>query len=154
VRAWRDRVFRQRPQKGSSVTEEPIAVPVVAEAKSNIVLDFPALVADNDNVASFPPARATIRRVLDATAAHFLTPVDALCSASRTQPLVRRRQIAAYVARHTTGRSLPYIGGKMGGRDHTTILHSVRTIAALIEAGDAATIDAVNSITAQIGGAA
>jgi chromosomal replication initiation ATPase DnaA len=57
-----------------------------------------------------------------------------------------------YVARQTTGRSLPFIASKMGMKDHSTILHGVRTIAALIDAGDAGTIAAVNAIAAQLTG--
>ena len=43
-------------------------------------------------------------------------------------------------------RSLPFIGKKIGGRDHTTVLHGVRLVKSLIEAGDAETIAAVDQI--------
>jgi chromosomal replication initiator protein len=89
--------------------------------------------------------RITIRRVLEVTADHFGTPLRDLVSHCRTQPLVRRRQVAMYVARETTGRGTPFIGRHMG-RDHTTILHGVRVVKGLIEAGDAETIAAVNQI--------
>jgi chromosomal replication initiator protein len=55
-----------------------------------------------------------------------------------------------YVARRTTGRSLPFIGRHMGGRDHTTILHGARVVKGLLEAGDADTIAAVNQIIEQL----
>jgi chromosomal replication initiator protein len=51
-----------------------------------------------------------------------------------------------YVAREMTGRSLPFIGKKIGGRDHTTILHGVRVVKGLIVAGDAERIAAVDQI--------
>jgi chromosomal replication initiation ATPase DnaA len=92
------------------------------------------------------PGRILVRRAIKATAEHFGTSPDVLVSARRTQPLVRRRQIAMYVAREMTGRSLPFIGKKIGGRDHTTVLHGVRVVKGLILAGDAETIAAVNQI--------
>jgi chromosomal replication initiator protein len=69
-----------------------------------------------------------------------------MLSKRRTQPLCRRRQIAMHVAREMTGRSLPIIGREMGGRDHTTILHGVRTVEDLLDAGDAGTVAAVEAI--------
>lgn len=50
----------------------------------------------------------------------------------RTAPVVRARQIAMYLAKTMTCRSLPEIGRRFGGRDHTTVLHAVRKIEALI----------------------
>jgi hypothetical protein len=99
------------------------------------------------------PGRVTIRAVLEATAAHYGLTVDALLSDTRKQPLVRRRQIAMYVAHRLTGRSYPFIGDKMGGRDHTTILHGVRAVKSLIDAGDVDTVEAVNAIAERLGGA-
>jgi hypothetical protein len=69
--------------------------------------------------------------------------VDALLSERRTQSLSRPRQIAMFVARKVTGRSLPFIGLRMGGRDHTTILHGMRAVQSLIDSGDAGTIVAI-----------
>jgi hypothetical protein len=156
VRAWRERVFRQSPAAPQekepvavSEVETSIAVPEVAEEEISF---SPAVIADNDNVAEFPWGRFTVRTIIEVAAAHFKTTAEALRSHSRTLPLVRQRQVAAFVARQTTARSLPFIGKKMGGRDHSTILHAVRTVQARIDAGDADTIAAVNAITAQVTG--
>ena len=54
-------------------------------------------------------------------------------SQQRTAKLVLARQIAMYLAKTLTIRSLPEIGRLFGGRDHTTVLHSVRKIARLLE---------------------
>jgi chromosomal replication initiator protein len=108
--------------------------------------------ADNDNAfGAGMPGRITVRHVVEVTAAHFKMSVEALLSPRRTQPLTRRRHVAMFVARRLTSRSLPYIAAKMGKQDHTTILHGVRNIAALIEAGHAETIAAVTAIVAQLG---
>jgi chromosomal replication initiator protein len=55
-----------------------------------------------------------------------------LLSARRTANVVRPRQIAMYLAKTLTLRSLPEIGRRFGGRDHTTVLHAVRKIESLI----------------------
>ena len=49
-------------------------------------------------------------------------------SSRRTANVVRPRQIAMYLAKTLTLRSLPEIGRRFGGRDHTTVLHAVRKI--------------------------
>jgi chromosomal replication initiator protein len=46
--------------------------------------------------------------------------------------VVRPRQIAMYLAKVLTPRSLPEIGRRFGGRDHTTVLHAVRKISGLV----------------------
>lgn len=56
-----------------------------------------------------------------------------MLSARRTKDVVRPRQIAMYLAKMLTPKSLPEIGRGFGGRDHTTILHAVRKIARLVE---------------------
>jgi chromosomal replication initiator protein len=47
--------------------------------------------------------------------------------------VVRPRQIAMYLAKTLTLRSLPEIGRRFGGRDHTTVLHAVRKIEGLVD---------------------
>ena len=96
------------------------------------------------------PGRITVRRVLEMTAEHFGTTVGALLSERRTQSLSRPRQIAMFVARKVTARSLPFIGRRMGDRDHTTILHGWRAVRSLIDSGDAGTIAAVVRIIEQL----
>jgi chromosomal replication initiator protein len=54
-------------------------------------------------------------------------------SAQRSRRIARPRQVAMYLARELTMRSLPEIGRRFGGRDHTTVLHACRRIAALCE---------------------
>jgi Bacterial dnaA protein helix-turn-helix len=109
----------------------------------------PAMAPAFSAPAEQPPpvlGRITVRRVVEVTAEHFRTSVSELLSHRRPQPLCRRRQVAMYVARKMTGHSLPFIGRRMGGRDHTTILHGARVVKGLIEAGDTETIAAVDQI--------
>jgi chromosomal replication initiator protein len=55
-----------------------------------------------------------------------------LLSSRRTANVVRPRQVAMYLAKILTLRSLPEIGRRFGGRDHTTVLHAVRKIENLV----------------------
>ena len=49
-------------------------------------------------------------------------------SARRSRSIARPRQIAMYLAKQLTQRSLPEIGRKFGGRDHTTVMHAVKKV--------------------------
>jgi chromosomal replication initiator protein len=72
--------------------------------------------------------RVKIEDIQRATALQFgLTKTD-LLSHRRTKQIVGPRQIAMYLAKVMTVRSLPDIGRRFGGRDHTTVLHAVRKI--------------------------
>ncbi len=78
------------------------------------------------------PRQITPKVILEATAKTFDFTVDDLCGASRRRPLVTARQIAMYVFREVTDYSFPAIGREFGGRDHTTVIHAVERIAALM----------------------
>ena len=63
-----------------------------------------------------------------AVAAYFDITVDDLHSKRRTKTVVRPRHIAMYLAKTMTTRSLPDIGRRFGGRDHSTVIHAVNKI--------------------------
>ena len=62
------------------------------------------------------------------TASYFSITVDDLISKRRTKAVVRPRHIAMYLAKTMTTRSLPDIGRRFGGRDHSTVIHAVNKI--------------------------
>jgi len=72
----------------------------------------------------------TVAAVLDATAEQFGLGVDAIVARDRRPAVTQARKIAMYLARELTSESLPSIGRGFGGRDHTTVLHAVRSITA------------------------
>ena len=86
-----------------------------------------------DLIRPSEPKRMKIEDIQRAVARHYKLPRTDLLSARRTANVVRPRQIAMYLAKTLTLRSLPDIGRRFGGRDHTTVLHAVRKITALIE---------------------
>lgn len=78
------------------------------------------------------PVRPTIRDIQIAAAQHFGVSRDDLLSSRRTSVVVRPRQIAMYLAKTMTLNTLPEIGRRFGGRDHTTVLHAVSKMERLI----------------------
>jgi chromosomal replication initiator protein len=76
--------------------------------------------------------RVRIEEIQRIVARHYNVSRSDLLSSRRTANVVRPRQIAMYLAKTLTLRSLPEIGRRFGGRDHTTVLHAVRKIEALI----------------------
>ncbi|RFC62482.1 chromosomal replication initiator protein DnaA [Fulvimarina endophytica] len=74
--------------------------------------------------------RVRIEDILKFVSRHYNISRTDILSARRTRTIVRPRQIAMYLAKTMTPRSLPEIGRRFGGRDHTTVLHAVRKIEA------------------------
>jgi chromosomal replication initiator protein len=72
--------------------------------------------------------RITIDEIQKQVAAHFNIRVADMYSARRARSVARPRQVAMYLAKQMTSRSLPEIGRKFGGRDHTTVMHAVRKV--------------------------
>jgi chromosomal replication initiator protein len=84
-----------------------------------------------DLVRTREPKRVKIEDIQKLVASHYNVTKADILSARRTANVVRPRQIAMYLAKMLTPRSLPEIGRRFGGRDHTTVLHAVRKIEAL-----------------------
>jgi len=70
----------------------------------------------------------TVEGIQKTVAEYFKIKVADLFSKKRTRVIVRPRQIAMWLAKNLTSQSYPSIGEHFGGRDHTTVLHAVRTI--------------------------
>jgi chromosomal replication initiator protein len=72
--------------------------------------------------------RITIDEIQKKVAEHYNVRVADMHSARRARAVARPRQVAMYLAKQLTPRSLPEIGRKFGGRDHTTVIHAVKKI--------------------------
>ncbi len=72
--------------------------------------------------------RITIDEIQKRVADHFQIRHAEMVSARRARVVARPRQIAMYLAKQLTPRSLPEIGRRFGGRDHTTVIHAVKQI--------------------------
>jgi chromosomal replication initiator protein len=81
--------------------------------------------------------RITIEEIQKRVAEHWNIRLTDMSSARRARAVARPRQVAMYLAKQLTSRSLPEIGRKFGNRDHTTVMHAVQRVAELM-ARDAA----------------
>ncbi|MGH1398533.1 MAG: chromosomal replication initiator protein DnaA [Alphaproteobacteria bacterium] len=77
--------------------------------------------------------RITIDEIQRKVAEHYNLRLTDMHSARRARNVARPRQVAMYLAKILTARSLPEIGRKFGGRDHTTVMHAVRKVEELME---------------------
>lgn len=82
------------------------------------------------------PYRITTAEIIAAVAAHFGLTEAAITGKGRTDRVARPRQIAMYLCRQHTTLSFPEIARAIGGKDHTTAIHGVRRIEALIGEDD------------------
>ena len=103
----------------ASLTHEPITV----ERATQVLADL---------LSESQPRPITPQFILDEASAQFGFTVEELQSKHRQRPLVTARQIAMYVMRELTELSYPNIAREFGGRDHTTVIHAVEKIGALM----------------------
>lgn len=95
-----------------------IGRPITLESTQEVLHD---LLRANDR-------RVTIEEIQKRVAEHFNIKLAEMSSARRARAVARPRQVAMYLAKQLTARSLPEIGRKFGGRDHTTVMHAVRKV--------------------------
>ena len=72
--------------------------------------------------------KLTIDEIQRRVADHYALKINDLLSARRSREVARPRQVAMYLAKMLTPRSLPEIGRRFGGRDHTTVMHALKRI--------------------------
>ena len=101
--------------------------PITLESTQDVLHD---LLRANDR-------KVTIEEIQKKVAEHFNTRLSDMSSARRARAVARPRQVAMYLSKQLTSRSLPEIGRKFGGRDHTTVMHAVSRIESLINSDSA-----------------
>jgi chromosomal replication initiator protein len=75
--------------------------------------------------------KVTVDEIMRKVSEHYNVRIADLLGPKRTRTIARPRQVAMYLAKTMTQRSLPEIGRRFGGRDHTTVIHAVRKITSL-----------------------
>lgn len=95
--------------------------------------------------------RVTMDEIQKRVAEHFQIRLSDMSSARRSRTVARPRQIAMYLSKQLTSRSLPEIGRAFGGRDHTTVIHAVRKVEELMKA-DVAFAEDVELLTRMLEG--
>ena len=78
----------------------------------------------------------TVDKIQNVVSNYFNIPLSEMLSQRRSRPLARPRQIAMFLSKKMTTRSLPEIGRRFSNRDHTTVIHAVKTITRLSEQDD------------------
>ncbi len=104
----------------ANLVKEPLTLPDVEKHLHDILGDR-------------QPRPITPALILQATAEMFDFTIEEIQGKSRRRPLVTARQIAMYVFRELTDLSYPAIAREFGGRDHTTVIHAVEKIKALMK---------------------
>lgn len=100
---------------------------------------------------AFPEWTGEIKRIQKAVCIEYQVSFTDLCSQRRHHPVVRPRQVAMYLCKRLTGRSLPEIGRRFGRRDHTTASAAIRRIE-LICASDPEFRQRVEKLAESLGG--
>jgi len=95
-----------------------IGRPITLDSSQEVLHD---LIRANDR-------RVTIEEIQKRVAEHYSIRLADMHSPRRARAVARPRQVAMYLSKQLTSRSLPEIGRKFGGRDHTTVMHAVRKI--------------------------
>ena len=72
--------------------------------------------------------KVTIEEIMRKVADHYNLRMTDLISSRRARMISRPRQVAMFLSKTLTSKSLPEIGRRFGGRDHTTVIHAVRKI--------------------------
>lgn len=96
--------------------------PITLESTQEVLRD---LLRANDR-------RITIEDIQKHVATHYNIKVSEMHSARRSRAVARPRQVAMYLAKKLTTKSLPEIGRRFGGKDHTTVMHAVKRVEELI----------------------
>ena len=140
-------------KENSNISEEVINF-IATESKTNIreligvinrIVTFSKIhkkvlsISDCKNILKdvFNQAKIiTVDKIQNTVSNYFNIPLVEMLSQRRSRPLARPRQIAMYLAKKLTTRSLPEIGRRFANRDHTTVIHAVKTITRLSEKDD------------------
>jgi chromosomal replication initiator protein len=120
----------------SSLTGRPMTVELAQEVLKDV---FPQ--------GELP--EVSVERIQETVIERFGISMQELDGDRRSQAIVYPRQVAMYLCRELTDSSLPKIGKKFGGRDHTTVIHATSKIAKLIQE-DRSVYNLVQELTARI----
>lgn len=115
----------------SKITRRTVCAGLAAAPAAIAVATIPALSAGPvTQTTATTAAPDLIARIIETVAEYEGVSAETMLSPLRTREVVTARRKAIYLAYRMSGKSLPEIGRRFGGRDHTTMLHAVRTMEA------------------------
>lgn len=104
-------------------------------ARAPMSIELAALAVRDLSQTAEPP-RVRVEDILQVIGRHYNVSRADLLSPRRARSIVRPRQVGMYLAKKLTSRSLPEIGKRFGGRDHSTVLHAVRKVEDMLRSDD------------------
>ncbi len=104
----------------SQLNNTPITLDLAISVLSDLIEQHPTK----------PPR--TPREIIEATATAFAVSPEEILGSSRKRPVLIARQVAMYITRELTQLSYPEIGRAFGGKDHTTVMHAVQKVQAMM----------------------
>lgn len=129
----RYKAVRERLNKPPEVKSVPIPIVPLSSIKrfatNPLILSYGCWIIGKGGVPLIPwHLQNRIKRIQQCVAKEFGVKLDDMFSERRTAAVVRARQVAMWICKEWTVHSYPEIGDKFGGRDHTTVMHAVRSI--------------------------
>jgi chromosomal replication initiator protein len=120
----------ERTQGGGRELEGALNSVIAYQQFNNtmVTLDLASVVLRDAGNTNMDPGRVKIEDILKVVGRHYNVAKADLLSPRRSRTVVVPRQVGMYLAKKLTSRSLPEIGRRFGGRDHSTVLHAVRKI--------------------------
>ncbi len=137
--------FKPQPKVIPITQAEPVSAPINIKVVWSATSGWP----NYKTTMQFAPGskkRRTIPQIVAAVAAYFEMNRDELLSDRRTNCLVMPRHVAMYLAHVHTMQSTTAIGRALGGRDHTTVIHGLRSIQSRVLFRDPLVINALDEI--------
>lgn len=129
---------------------EPKPLPVVIKVKApQPTVAAPPKEAKEDDALPTPCVK--VQDILVAVSKYYQVSINDLCSERRHAVIVLPRHVVCYLAKNLTTYSYPHIGRRLGDRDHTTPMHSVKRITRLLET-DATLRSDIDNLIEQLGG--
>lgn len=133
LRALREALNQSQARSTELIGERATLVKEVAELRNTVAI-LKAHFRDDPNEKLNRPV-IFIKAIQRVVAEYYDVEARDMISDRRTKIICQPRQVAMYLAREMTPRSLPEIGVRFGGRDHTTVLHACRKVERLIAEG-------------------
>lgn len=123
----RDAILLAKGIAPPSIKEEPRPLPVICEeARTPILCKYCG--------APAKPQSMLVAHIQRTVAAYYGLDPALMVSAQRRQSVSHPRQVAMFLSAQLTPKSLPEIGRRFGGRDHTTVMHAIRAVTHRLEA--------------------
>lgn len=130
---------------------EGIIIKILAYAsitKSDITLDFVKTIL-GESIKSDNNEKISIDKIIEKVSVYYNIPVNNLREKNRIKEVAFCRQIAMYISKKFTNNSLKTIGLNFGGRDHSTVIHAIKTIE-FLKKNDLSIIKDINNIVSSL----